>query len=229
MIRSVLLVHDAEKIVERLALDRIDVVEERLRVRLDGRERRAELVRDDRQEVRFELVDAVELLLADRELAFLFAELLPRPAVMKGQQHAVPENVEQRRDARAGRAVEERQREEADENAVLLDAGDERLFVRPWERAFLTRAIHLRSLRSTPAVLVPAAPRGETLLTEREAEVLLHMARGETNAQIAAALFVSLPTVKTHVANILSKLGAARRTQAIELARKRGLLTFPAM
>lgn len=114
--------------------------------------------------------------------------------------------------------------------SLLRDAlADQNRSLGPRDRAFLTRAIHLRTLRSTPAVSVPPAPRGETLLTEREAEVLLHMARGETNAQIAAALFVSLPTVKTHVASILSKLGAARRTEAIELARKRGLLTFPAM
>ncbi|HEY9593535.1 MAG TPA: response regulator transcription factor, partial [Spirochaetia bacterium] len=78
--------------------------------------------------------------------------------------------------------------------------------------------------RPAMAPTTASVARADGLLTEREREVLAHMALGESNAQIADALFVSLPTVKTHVANILSKLGAARRTEAIEKARKLGLL-----
>ena len=52
-------------------------------------------------------------------------------------------------------------------------------------------------------------------LTDREHDVLRHMARGATNAEIAAALIVSEATVKTHVGAVFSKLGARDRAAAI--------------
>lgn len=55
-------------------------------------------------------------------------------------------------------------------------------------------------------------------LTEREYEVLLLMARGMTNQQIADELFIALKTVKTHVSNLLSKLEVQDRTQAVVYA-----------
>lgn len=55
-------------------------------------------------------------------------------------------------------------------------------------------------------------------LTERESEVLLLMARGMTNQEIADELFIALKTVKTHVSNILSKLEVQDRTQAVVYA-----------
>jgi NarL family two-component system response regulator LiaR len=55
-------------------------------------------------------------------------------------------------------------------------------------------------------------------LTDREREVLGRMVKGLTNAQIAEGLMVSESTVKFHVRNILSKLGAANRTEAVNLA-----------
>ncbi len=51
-------------------------------------------------------------------------------------------------------------------------------------------------------------------LTPRELEVLTHLARGRSNQEIARALVISEPTVRTHIANILSKLHLADRTQA---------------
>jgi len=53
-------------------------------------------------------------------------------------------------------------------------------------------------------------------LSQREVEVLVLMAAGRTNKEIADALFVSANTVKTHCSNIYSKLGVSRRVQAIQ-------------
>ncbi len=56
-------------------------------------------------------------------------------------------------------------------------------------------------------------------------EILRLIATGRSNQQIAAALAVSLETVKTHVSNLLTKLQAANRTPAVILAYESGLVT----
>jgi DNA-binding CsgD family transcriptional regulator len=59
-------------------------------------------------------------------------------------------------------------------------------------------------------------PSGVELLTPREAEVLEHLRRGQSNAQIALALCVTVETVRTHVAHIRSKLGVHSRVELVE-------------
>ena len=62
-------------------------------------------------------------------------------------------------------------------------------------------------------------------LTEREADVLRRLAAGRSNSEIAAELVVSVETVKTHVGNVLAKLGARDRTQAVIAAYESGFIT----
>lgn len=61
-------------------------------------------------------------------------------------------------------------------------------------------------------------------LTERELEVLICIGNGLTNSEISEKLFIGIKTVKTHVSNILSKLGVQDRTQAAVYAHKNGLM-----
>jgi DNA-binding NarL/FixJ family response regulator len=65
---------------------------------------------------------------------------------------------------------------------------------------------------------------GEETLTERELEVLRHIAEGNRNRDIAEKLFISEETVKVHIKHLMEKLGAADRTQAVAIGVRRGFI-----
>jgi DNA-binding NarL/FixJ family response regulator len=86
----------------------------------------------------------------------------------------------------------------------------------------------LRELRGQPGYDADAARevvrRESQALTPREDEVLRLVATGRSNRDIAAQLFISAKTVSVHISNVLAKLEATSRTEAVAIARRRGLL-----
>ena len=70
----------------------------------------------------------------------------------------------------------------------------------------------------------PGNAHGPIALTRREQEVLRLVAEGLSNREIAARLFLGLETVKTHVRSVLTKLGAANRTEAVIMAYESGFV-----
>ncbi|MFC4121118.1 response regulator [Nonomuraea zeae] len=89
----------------------------------------------------------------------------------------------------------------------------------------VTRRLLDRFAKRLPSAYEQAAPARLDRLTERELEVLRLIAKGMSNAEIAAKLVVSETTVKTHVGNVLTKLGLRDRVQAVVLAYETGLIT----
>jgi DNA-binding NarL/FixJ family response regulator len=87
------------------------------------------------------------------------------------------------------------------------------------------RQVHAGKKR-VPAELAAqlAEHMGEEALTEREVQVLRHIAGGNRNRDIAERLFISEETVKVHIKHIMEKLGAADRTQAVAIAVRRGII-----
>ncbi len=92
-------------------------------------------------------------------------------------------------------------------------------------QALLDPAVHSRLLAAATAASTPPAPAAELPdeLTPREAEVLGLIARGMSNAEIAAALVVSEATVKSHINHLFAKIGARNRAQAVHYAYTHGL------
>jgi DNA-binding NarL/FixJ family response regulator len=102
----------------------------------------------------------------------------------------------------------------------------------PRERLFPA----IRSAARGETVLAPAVATrlvsrmrvpAEEALTSREIEVLGLVARGASNADVAASLFISEATVKTHLLHIFGKLGADDRTAAVVAALQRGIIALP--
>ena len=116
-----------------------------------------------------------------------------------------------------------------------IEAGATGYLLKDATRDELFRAV--RAAATGASVLAPAVasrlmdrqrtPRHEAL-SAREIEILEHVARGRTNKEIAAALFVSDATVKTHLLHIFAKLDVQDRTQAVTVALDRGILRLGA-
>ena len=66
--------------------------------------------------------------------------------------------------------------------------------------------------------------KGAKPLTDRERDVLRHLAGGNRNRDIAKLLFIAEDTVKVHMRHIMGKLGASDRTEAVAIAVRRGIL-----
>jgi DNA-binding NarL/FixJ family response regulator len=87
------------------------------------------------------------------------------------------------------------------------------------------RSVHAGKSIIPPAIAQKLAERMATeQLTQREQEVLVQIVRGKSNKEIGAALEISEATVKTHINNLLGKLGVEDRTQAATAAIQRGLV-----
>jgi len=109
---------------------------------------------------------------------------------------------------------------------AALDAGASGYVLKGSPAAELTSAI--RSIAAGGTYLgngiAPPLGRAPDALTPRELEVLRLAADGLSNEEIARALGLSERTVKFHISGILGRLGAARRSRAVAIARERGLL-----
>lgn len=127
-----------------------------------------------------------------------------------------------------------------DELSAILSAGVDALLprtVRPEELATALDRLERGERVIAPAllpllvgVLGPATDdeeRGNGVLTRKEVEVLARVADGMSNRDIAAALYVTPATVKTHLTHIYTKLGAAGRQEALARAVALGLLARP--
>ncbi len=90
------------------------------------------------------------------------------------------------------------------------------------------RTVHAGSRHIPAAIAERLAERmASSDLTSRELEVLELIVRGQSNKEIGASLTISEATVKSHINNILSKLGVSDRTQAVTTAIQRGLVHLP--
>lgn len=106
-------------------------------------------------------------------------------------------------------------------HAVRVVAGGDSLLAPTITRRLVADIVRRRR---EEAATEPAPDRLD-VLTAREVETLRMLARGLSNAEIATTLFVSEHTVKTHVSNVLSKLGLRDRVQAVICAYETGLVT----
>ncbi|MEV4513257.1 response regulator transcription factor [Dactylosporangium sp. NPDC049525] len=95
--------------------------------------------------------------------------------------------------------------------------------------ALISPSVTVRLLRrmAVPASSPGNAGRAAKPLTDRETEVVREIARGRTNLEVAAELFISLSTVKSHVSGIQTKLGLRNRVEIAAWAWEHGVVTGP--
>jgi DNA-binding NarL/FixJ family response regulator len=87
------------------------------------------------------------------------------------------------------------------------------------------RAVHVGQKRLSPEIAAEIAEHAtDGALTPREIEVLRLVAAGNANKEIGVRLSLTEVTVKSHVKNVLAKLGANDRTHAVAIALKRGII-----
>lgn len=97
------------------------------------------------------------------------------------------------------------------------------------EGAYLDPAIARRvvdRLHKKSVTEVRGRQKGEDILTPREKEILMLVARGMTNSQIAAKLYISVKTVQAHRANLMQKLEVHDRVELVKYAVKKGLISL---
>jgi DNA-binding NarL/FixJ family response regulator len=95
----------------------------------------------------------------------------------------------------------------------------------PRDLADVVRHVHAGRKRIPPEIAAHLAEHmSDEALTERERDVLQHVAGGNKNRDIGEKLFISEETVKVHVKHIMEKLGANDRTEAVTIAVRRGII-----
>ena len=115
-------------------------------------------------------------------------------------------------------------------NAIIAPSATKRLIEKMMEDGYIKHGLTATDGYADGSSTIPGTrPVAYTdpelnLLTEREREVLVEIAHGLSNQEIADKLFISLPTAKTHVAHILAKINARDRVQAVVFAYDNGLV-----
>jgi DNA-binding CsgD family transcriptional regulator/tetratricopeptide (TPR) repeat protein len=117
-------------------------------------------------------------------------------------------------------------REEAASVMSTAWAVTDQLDAAPWRSAIeaAARRGRISIAGASEAAAQPAPSDGGFGLTPRENEVLVELARGRTNKQIAETLFISEKTARVHVSHILAKLTAATRGEAVDIAHRHGMI-----
>ncbi len=119
----------------------------------------------------------------------------------------------------AGALLADDRREEAAEQASLAHAAAVAVGAGP-----LRRAVEAFAVRSRLDIGVDLVRPADDVLTPREQQVLSLVAEGLTNRQVGARLHISEKTASVHLSNLMGKLGASSRTEAVTLAHRKGLL-----
>ena len=116
--------------------------------------------------------------------------------------------------------------DEVDRKVLALESGDDDYMVKPFSFDELQARIQALLRRSTAPDCGDNGgdPHLRSLLSQREWDVLMELGQGQSNVEIAEALFVSQETIKSHIKALLQKLKAKDRTHAVVIAFQQGWL-----